>query len=1177
MNMYIIVRFMCKRQNLKKYINGILVSAAVVVLAACTVTPESVERRELTPVVTSIDAPTISQVTVNHSTPSIEVVWEPVDKATFYVFEYESATDYLSGVSEYKSYITNSNTYTLSSEYFTNASDMRYVFKVKAAYKSGSSSSVLYSNDSALTEAAIVNSFSMSPVIQNNTLTIYSAFPKIKSVLGSGNIITPNVEYYFGDELLDSNTRELSSAESATVTGVLKIGEETITTKSVDIKNSVDYYPAALKTAPAASTGENGYIEIKWTANDINAGLDSYSPVMQFSIDRKETTSDTWTTLKDSEGNTLYISSDSKDESGLNYYRDTTAESGKNYIYRVITQYVLTFDDTKVSFEASKENAPISNEGYVQDTEVKSFIVAPVSGFDGDPVAGDATYVVDLNWSSFHTLPENMEYVVTRWDWDKTIIVDGNPADESETSTEDKYETVYVGTDSSYTDSFTLTEEENKKKHNYIYYIQLRESGASSSDYPMVAAKYENGDDGIIATNPSVEEISYISSLSATKDDTALADKIILTWSYNESDITAAGLDMAKVYVHILKKSSSDSEYVDIHKDTNGVAGTSYEDTDVDAGILYSYILRPYYDDAESPYKGLQSAETDKQATGNILSAVDSVSASVNTYNDHINVTWNAVDNAHGYTIYYRENGTASWSEAKRVDDASATSADISEGLSAGTKYDITVSVIDNAGNSKASDSVTASGQILGNVTVTATGANDIKADCINVTWDKVENASAYQLTIYGDDESEIYTETIRNLDSCSYTLKASSDVVSSYAETHDYALSRKYYFTVTPVVKDEKPASSPNKVEGYWIMPPKNIVATKAAYRDLITISWDAVDSADGYAIYYRTHGSSDEWKYLNSVSKESLSFDYTNSLDKLDFTVSTISNSIEGVVQNYITDDANYGYALIIPQRVSCNDLGNGYFKLSFMEVEGATSYQITFESSSWELNVEDISTTPLTSISANSAEISGDGTISYYIPRPAVKYKVYFNAAVAATNKNALITSKNTTSYVNSSVMYADLTDSEQATLALYNLNYVFNLVNGAFDNEWWPSSRKTINDSGISASSCWGTSGFAIYNAKNNGYINLTNYSLYGNSITGNITCYVEADQSGGYLGDDPLERITSSGITIQLPGKYSDITVTFDNYYVNNSKGTVTINGTNFALSSFSPKLLEEVK
>lgn len=1167
---------MSKRLNLKKYINGIFVSAALALLTACTVTPESVERKELTPVVRVIDTPVISQVTVDHSvdSPSITVLWEPVDKATFYVFEYESATDYLSGESKYKSFITNSNTYTLSSEYFTNASDMRYVFKVKAAYQAGTTGSILYSSDSDLTEAAIVNSFSMSPVIQNNTLTIYSAFPKIKSVLGNGNIITPKVEYYFGDELLDSNTRELSSAESATITGVLKIGEDTITTKSVDIKNSVDYYPAALKEAPVVSKNLKGYIDISWKANSINAGIEEYSPKMQFSIERRESSSDSWTTLKDSDGNTLYIPTTGD---GNISYQDKTALSGKDYVYRVITQYVLTFNEnTLVSFDSSKDKEPVSDVGYVQDTKVKSFIVTLVSGFVGDPAVGDATYTVDLNWTKYHELPENMKYVVTRWDWDETTVVDGNPTDESGTSTTDKYVTVYTGTDTSYSGSFTLSAEDNKKVHNYTYYIQIVETD-SSSDNPMTQAKYSDGRDGIVKTNPTTKAISFISSLTATKDSKALADKIKLDWTYNVSEIEEAGLDIDKVSVHILKKASSDSEYTDINQGTSGIFGTSYEDEDVEAGTTYTYILKPYYNDSDSPYNGLQSAVTELQATGSILSPVDSISASINTSNSDINVTWNAVDNAHGYVIYYREKGNADWTESTKVESL-VTSADISENLNPGTRYEITVSVVDSANNSKASDAVIAEGEILGNVKdLKATGDTDIKADYITVTWDPVENATSYIVNIYDDKDDDVYSETLRDVSNCSYTLKASSDIITSYAETHEYALSRKYRFTVTPVVKSVKPTSTPAKAEGYWIMPPKNITATKATYRDLITISWDVVDNASGYTIYYRQHDSSDEWKYLNNVSKGATSIDYYNSSEEYDFTVSTVVNNVEGCLQSYFEDESNYGYALIIPQRVICTDVGNNFFKLSFMEVLGATSYQITFEDSSWELKKEDISTIPLTVISANTAEKDGNGLISYYITRPTPKYKVTFNSAVAATNKNASISSKNTTSFVNATVMYATLTENELIKIALYNLNYVFTLVNGSFDEEWWPSSRKQISDSGISASSCWGTSGFFYYNPANNGYINLTNYSLYGNKITGNITCFVEKNQTNGYLEDDPLERVTSSGITIQLPGKFPDIKVSFDDYYVNNTKGTVTINGKDFALSSFSPTLLQEVK
>ncbi len=1166
---------------MKKYIFPAAVVLILLLLTACSVTPESTVEEALTPVVTSIVAPTITSVTsVNdEAKPSITVTWDPVDKADFYVFEYESAVDYLSAEGEFKSYITSSNTFTIPSAAFTNSSDMRFIFKVKAAHKMSSSRSIIYSSDSEIKEAVVLNTFSISPIIQDNVLTIYSTFPKIKSVLTGGNIIQPVIKYYSVDEAatteLESNIITLSSAEKKKIRADLIVEDEVVATREVDIVNAVDYYPSNLLSLNATAN-EKDAVTLTWEAKSVNAGLEDNSVTMRFYIERKEEKSDRWLTLTDDKGETLYI--ESSQDGGTFTYSDYSAENGKDYRYRVITQYVMLSGDTEITFDENKDNALVSDRAYIQDREVKSFILTPGKGFSGEPVSGDATYEVAMKWEAYHTLPEGMEYIVTRWDFDLITFVDGKATDES--GTKEKYIEVYRGRDLGISHTFTLTEEENKSAHNYVYYLQIAPV-KSSSDNPMTQAKEKDADgnlkDGIIKTNPSIKEVSFISSISATNGDKALSDSIVLNWTYNEESITAAGLDVTKVSVHILKRTSTDATYTDISEGTSGVSGTSYTDEDVESDNTYNYILKPYYNDSTSPYNGAQSTETDKRATGSLLGSVKEIEATINTSNTSIDVSWSRVKNAHGYVVYYREKDTADWTEGAVIESADTTVCTLSSNLTAGTRYIFTVSAVDNNKKAKASESITAEGEILGGVkNLKTTGDSDIKSDSIVLTWDEVENATSYFVSIYDDEGTNFFNETVHGT---TYTLSATSDIIKAYSTAHEYALSRKYSFTVIPMVGSMKPLSEPTKVTGYWVMPPKNITATKASYRDLITVSWDSVSIADGYVIYYREHGSSDAWQYLNNVSRGTTSFDYLNSSDKYDFSISTVKNNIEGLIQDFFVEDSNYGYALLTPQMLTCTDMGDyKFFKISFKEVEGATSYQIKFEDSSWELNASEISTTALTSIAANKAEINENGLISYYISRPTPKYKLDFTASVAATNGNAEISSKNTTSYNSTTVIYSALSDNDLIRIALYNLNYIFRMVNTQFNSEWWPSSEKTLNSSGLAASTCHGTSGFVHYNPEHNGYINLSNYSQFGNIISGNITCYVEAEQTNGYLGDDPLERISSSKITIQLPYKFDDITISYDNYYVYKNTGTakITVNGNTYDLNNYSPLLLQEI-
>ncbi len=1158
---------MNKKINLRKYINKIICGASVLLLAACTVTPEAVERAELKPAVTTIAAPVISDVTVNHNadSPSITVVWEPVDKATFYLFEYESANDYLShGENEYKSFITNSNSYTFTSEYFSDSSDMRYVFRVKAASKSDTTGSILYSSASSLKEATILNSFTLSPVLQNNVLTIYTAFPKLKSVLGSGSIVQPEVKFYDGDyvgggelpEALSDNSITLSSAEEKTITGVLFVDGEEILRKKVYVKNAVDYYPPALLSI-SGSSNVDGYIELNWSAKTLNKGLEDYKPVIRFYIERTVAGENSWTRLTDSSSNPLYI--DGKLEGGDYSYRDETAKPGVEYKYRVLSEYSLTFQDASgevtVAFEEDKSNALISDICYVQDKEVKSFVLRPVSGFTGEPVRdGDATYVVDLNWESFHTLPEGVNYKVTRWNFDDITFVDGNPTDES---TADKFEVVYEGSDTSFTDTFVLSAEKNMHAINYTYYIQI-----SGSDNPMTQAKMDNGSgslvDGIVTTNPSVTAISYINTLTATKGDEALSDKIVLNWTLNESEIAAAGLDVSKVYVHVLKKVSTDPSYEDLHKEAKGITGNSYEDRDVKAGENYSYILRPYYDDEASVYNGLQTAESEKQAVGNILKSVSVISASINTSNSEISVSWDSVEHSHGYDVYYRAKGDSAWAKALTTKENQCT---LKDGLVAGKRYEITASAIDNEGKSNPDASAIAEGEILGNIKATATGDVDIEANTIKVTWNPVENATAYEVAVYDDENNSFYSETIRKGSNCEYVLSADSEAIKAYSAEHSYALSRKYSFTVTPIVNNVRPAEAAEKVTGYWIMPPKSIKAEKAITRDRVVVSWSAVPNADGYYLYYSTDNNfNDENKIY--VSSSNTSYNHIKITTPYYYSLTTVIDGKESPIQNSFDNELeNFGYPLLPPSEVSSLELDDYVIQYSFKSSLGATLYNIKAESEVYKLYVENGEINLSKSSDFIFASFDSNGKIVCKIKRPNITNSAAIISSISAVNESPdALAPFNETARVSCDIDLRVLKPAEYVNIVIYGLQSLYKEADERWNGDWWEFTNQekfiTGSNSVTFKRPCgaysWGSDG--LITKWDNGTAKFDNYTF--SDMASNDCTIVSGEiinrTSDTYNGTTPLKRLIGT-IKVVFPSYLGgEKTIEFKDYYIDRS-------------------------
>lgn len=1157
---------------MKKNIYAAL-ATLIFLLLSCTITPEETQEKELNKAVTRIESPLISSVITTHSetSPSITVLWEPVDNATFYVFEYESANEYLSGNTAFSEYITNSNSFTLPSSAFPSSSDMRFVFRVKAAYKPSSTRAIIYSDYSETTEAAVVNTFTITPIIEDDVFTLYASFPKIKSALKSGNIIQPSVRYYeVGDDgsetALESNTLKLSSAETKRIKGELIVDGEVVTEREITVKTATNYYPEPL-TALSAGTNEDSIL-LSWSAKAVNKGLEEYNTKMRFIIERREAGETTFAPLSNENGEIIYV--EGNIEGGSFSYSDRSAEEGKDYVYRVITQYALSTDKSEIVYEEKREKSLISNTAYIADKKVSSFILTPLSGFTGAPVTtGDAEYTVDLSWGSSHSLKEGCVFEVTRWDFDMISFVDGTPTDESEE--ENKYSVVYSGRDYTYRDTFTLSQDGNKTSHSYTYFIQIKEEN-KTSDNPYIQAKKEDEEgnlvDGIVKTNPSVKEISFISSFKA---ESHLADRINLTWEYNESDILSMGLDKEKVSVHILKKTSTDNIYSDICD----IKGNSYSDFAVESDTTYSYILVPYYSDETSPYNGKQRAESDKMPSASILSDVTKISATINKSNESITVEWDEVDSASLFVVYSRVKGTDAWTESLRTDKTKAT---LAEGFTPGVRYEITVSPVDKEGGVKALSEVKAEGEILGAVTdLKATGDENIQSDSIVLSWNKVENATYYVVSVYDSNESTkpIYTETIPAKNGTTYTFSSSSETIKAYSTTHSYALSKEYYFTLTPMADSIKAKEGTTKTKGYWVMPPKNITATKALYRSQVSISWEKVSPDYNYYIYRRPYGSSEAWTRVGDANFSLNYDDITVGNEPYEYSIASVIESPDGIFIGPIqepslkdgTNSSSVGYVLMAPEYFTATDIGsvNGeeFVMFKFTEVLGADGYKITVNNTTAKnynhtLRTSDISNTE-TTIKSGVA-YKENSYIYYYVKRMDATTSAYNTASITARTGNDL---SYRSKAKNVSYKPQSLHANEIVNLVNNALNSAFSAANSSFNSDWWggtsaseyKSKTYSENSSGsFTIESCHGD--FLWDGTQRNGSAEFINYFNNDLDISGKLSLTAKNGGNAGYLDTDPLESVNGT-LTVILPYG-GTVTVTYSNYNVDNSGGSVSV-------------------
>lgn len=258
------------------------------IFVGCTVTPEYEDKTEPVQKVESLATPANIKITNNHANQSITLSWDAVPNATYYVVGYQKATDYASGKDMYQ-VVVNSTTYTFPDK--TTSIDKRYIFKVKAGMRNDATRTFAESSFSGEVEGAIVDTFSVSPIIQNRTLKLYSNYSKTNSILSGDEenfIVSPIVRYFNtdGTELVGNTVENLGSNETYTFTGKLYIDDIEVKTTEVTFQTDVNYVPQPL-TSLTAESNQLRSITLNWDGPGINSGIESGCE-LKYNIQRKK-------------------------------------------------------------------------------------------------------------------------------------------------------------------------------------------------------------------------------------------------------------------------------------------------------------------------------------------------------------------------------------------------------------------------------------------------------------------------------------------------------------------------------------------------------------------------------------------------------------------------------------------------------------------------------------------------------------------------------------------------------------------------------------------------------------------------------------------------------------------------------------------------------------------------
>ncbi|MBD5412880.1 MAG: hypothetical protein HDR52_00410 [Treponema sp.] len=139
----------------------------------------------------------------------------------------------------------------------------------------------------------------------------------------------------------------------------------------------------------------------------------------------------------------------------------------------------------------------------------------------------------------------------------------------------------------------------------------------------------------------------------------------------------------------------------------------------------------------------------------------------------------------------------------------------------------------------------------------------------------------------------------------------------------------------------------------------PQNVTAKASGFR-CIDVSWDAVDDADSYIVYFRLSledGEEDSQETGTEATRKTtntrITIDYLNEDKKYDFWV-IAKNSIGDSGRSDVVSARQYFPA---PTSVHADVSGKGFAHLSWSSVRGATGYEIYAQRDEWSFSSEKV----------------------------------------------------------------------------------------------------------------------------------------------------------------------------------------------------------------------------
>lgn len=393
---------------------------------------------------------------------------------------------------------------------------------------------------------------------------------------------------------------------------------------------------------------------------------------------------------------------------------------------------------------------------------------------------------------------------------------------------------------------------------------------------------------------------------------------------YNAIELKWDKVDGANGY-KIYRKLPSDKNYkelITLYGQTD-----KYTDQTVTCGTTYQYIIKSFrYENGKTYSSGNNSAVSCKA-----VPPVVKVKVASTGYNS-LNVSWEKVNGATGYRIYFKKDNAKNWTTLATFENGSLTSCEHRK-LTTGVNYTYTVRAYYKDGSKTIWGGFNQTGVTKKPVTSAPKLVSVTSSTATNVTvkWGTVSGANGYKVMRKADGSKTWSTIGTTNSKKLSYTDKKVSCGV-------------KYHYTVRAYRNvSKKPVLGSYNSNGLEIMtiPDRPVVSVSSANYNKLNVSWSRSNGATGYKVYRKVVNGT--YKLIRNISGGATGFADTVECGTEYYyyvTAYVINNKVE-----YGSFDSEAVKGKAVPQTVKLGSPSTtkGQAKINWSTVPGATGYYV------------------------------------------------------------------------------------------------------------------------------------------------------------------------------------------------------------------------------------------